>query len=1221
MFAPPRVVFLGLALFALCGSLRARPNLESNIERTLRYAPEDRGFLIRNGNEAFNRSLYSPHAPFRIDAGDRPEFLVYLPGRGGNLRLGLRVGAQSKWLLAADQIEARYKDGAMEYTIRDALLRGDVLRIGVVATVNSAALICVERVGFAAGTDVEIVAAYGGVTGKRASRDGDIGTEKKPISEFFQLTPEACEGNSIEIKGSVSEISLRQTRVAQIWPSSATVSTADAAAWASVGQLIASAGISNSRSVALARFKVSEDTWYYIAAQRITEELSPKDRLTAEQLPNAYATARIRARAVANQVTVDTPDPFINSAVSALCVAADGMWDDKAGAFMHGAVAWRVPLLGWRGVYMGDALGWPQRTEKHLSRWFDPKTATPGVIMEGEAKPVEAKEAAAPTYGDPAANLSRNEPLLHSEGDLTKSHYDMNLVAVDAFFRHLRWTGDLEFARRFWPVIEKHFAWEQRLFRRPYKKGAEELPLYEAYAAIWASDDVEYHGGGATHSSAYLYWQYTQAAEVAKRLGFDGEPYAREAQAIRRAMRELLWLPDRGWYAEWKDWLGRAEAHPDPAVWSFYHAVDSEAMTPLEAWQMTRFIDTEIAHIPLRGPGVPAGAFTIPTSRWMPYTWSTNNVVMAEVAHTALGYWQANRSDIAFRLLKGAILDSMFTGICPGNVGMCTGFDMARGESQRDFADGCGSLSRSVIEGLFGIKPDAIAGELVVAPGFPAEWDRAKISHPSVELSYQRSGYKEQWKVGWRGAPLALRLRLRARADAVTRVLLDGKAVEWRAIDDAVGEPVIEVAAPAARNFDVEVDWSGAAVEGAAAESAVVPGGQLNRVWKKAAVVDFADPQASLANIKRKGNTIAAEASGRVGHRVAFAKLRQGQMIWWEPLLFEIREPYTVVEGADKRVGVVKARILNHTAAAIDGEFHADVNGAATRLRLPAPAGDNSAMFDLTENAVPGTNRLRVQLGNGQSIDGAVTNWNVQAPATARWETIDLTSHFNDRVTQIFRNEYLSPRSPFCSLAIPKQGIGSWCRFNATAQIDDRGLRAKSDAGHGVLTLPQGIPLRTPGSGDAKNILFTSQWDNYPKEATVPLKGSARHAYLLMAGSTNWMQSRFENGEVIVRYTDGSTERLPLVNPTNWWPIDQDYLIDDYAFARPEPIPPRVDLATGEVRILNPTTFKGKGGIVPGGAATVLDLPLDQTKTLESLTVRTLANEVVIGLMAVTLMR
>jgi hypothetical protein len=169
--------------------------------------------------------------------------------------------------------------------------------------------------------------------------------------------------------------------------------------------------------------------------------------------------------------------------------------------------------------------------------------------------------------------------------------------------------------------------------------------------------------------------------------------------------------------------------------------------------------------------------------------------------------------------------------------------------------------------------------------------------------------------------------------------------------------------------------------------------------------------------------------------------------------------------------------------------------------------------------------------------------------------------------------------------------------------------------------LPNGVPFQTPTNADAKNVIFTSQWDNHPHEVSMPLGGKARHAFLLMAGSSNPMQSRFYNGEVLVTYSDGSTERLALHNPTTWWPIDQDYFIDDYAFRRPEPIPPRVDLKTGRARLLDVATFKGQGRKVPGGAATVLNLPLRPDKELKSLTVRTLANEVIIGLMAVTLAR
>ena len=247
----------------------------------------------------------------------------------------------------------------------------------------------------------------------------------------------------------------------------------------------------------------------------------------------------------------------------------------------------------------------------------------------------------------------------------------------------------------------------------------------------------------------------------------------------------------------------------------------------------------------------------------------------------------------------------------------------------------------------------------------------------------------------------------------------------------------------------------------------------------------------------------------------------------------------------------------------------------------------------------------------------------LESLAGTSFASLDLAPHFNDCVTAIFqKGKYRSPRSPFVSLALPAQGIGYWAgHVNATAEIDDTGLRATAGVNGGKLTLPNGLIFATPGPGNAKNILFTSQWDNYPREATVPLTGTARQLHLLMAGSTNAMQSRLNNGEVVVTYTDGTTSRLALRNPETWWPIEQDYFIDDFQFRLNAPLPIRIDLKTGAVRVLDHATFKGQGRVIPGGAATALKLVLDPDKELQSLTVRALANDVVIGLMAATLER
>jgi hypothetical protein len=234
-----------------------------------------------------------------------------------------------------------------------------------------------------------------------------------------------------------------------------------------------------------------------------------------------------------------------------------------------------------------------------------------------------------------------------------------------------------------------------------------------------------------------------------------------------------------------------------------------------------------------------------------------------------------------------------------------------------------------------------------------------------------------------------------------------------------------------------------------------------------------------------------------------------------------------------------------------------------------------------------------------------------------------VTLAFNDKVTAIFaKGKYRSPRPRGPSLGLPAQGLGGWAgNVNQLAKIDDSGLRRVAAMQGGRLTTPDGVVFGTPGEPGAPNIVFTSLWDNYPKQAVMPLAGKASRVHLLMAGSTNPMQSRFDNGEVVMTYQDGSTARLPLRNPDTLWPIETDYFLDDYQFRVDTPPPTRVNLATGEVRVLDPESFKGQGREVPGGAATVLSLALDPRKSLRSLTVRTSANEVVIGLMAVTLER
>jgi hypothetical protein len=1043
-----------------------RGNFETNIARPLRYWPIGTDFVITNGPEFFNRPLYCLNSGFRIDGGDKPEFSLYLPGRGGNLRLGIKTSTGTKWLNDAKIIIARYHPGSLQYEINDPLIGNGKLTLTLLPLASAKGLIAKIELH---GAIADLIFAYGGANGATGSRGGDIGCEREPVSQFFQMQPDQCRGNSFAVASNTFTLHSPKAIIAGLLPPDINLSVADARDWNSPDKFLTSSETKPELPVIAGHFSIHSDEPIYLALEQITAPDSAATdsggaTLNYSDLPQQFAAAEEHRQAIAERVEVETPDAYINAAASALCIAADAVWDAQQQCFMHGAVAWRTRLLGWRGQYAGDALGWHDRTAAHFASFAKQQFTTP---IPDKLPPA-----------DENSNLARSEAALHSNGDLSKNHYDMNLVAVDAFFRHLLWTGDLNDARQMWPVIERHLAWERRLFRREF--GPDKLPLYEAYAAIWASDDLNYNGAGTAHASAYNYFANKMAARVAAMLGRDPAPYQTEADLILRAMNKYLWLADQGNFAESKDLLGLQLAHPNSGLWTFYHTLDSEIPTPQQAWQMSRWIDNHIAHIPIRGPNVPdENLFTLPETSWMPYQWSLNNVVMAEAAHTSLGFWQANRPDRAFQLFKGELLESMFLGLCPGNVGAMTSHDMARGEAQRDFADAIGINSRALVEGLFGIKPDALAGKIKIVPGFPSGWNFAKMHHPDFTFEFHRDGSTDTYVITPKfPKPMALDLQICApQTDA--QITLNGQPTTSHKLNALFGAPRIAIESPPANTFKIVVNWNGE-------KTTPNPG-----------------PEVSPASQEK-------------------------------------------IEAYD---------------------------------------------------------------------------WHAKVPGTQKFETVNLTPFFNDKVTQIFRNEYRTPRSPFASLATPKQGIGGWCEPNASFDVDDSGLRSLAARDAGKITLPDGIPLATPFEPGAKNIIFTSQWDNYPRQVAVPLSGKSSRAFLLMAGSTAAMQSRFDNGEIIVTYADGSTERLALNNPVNWWPIDQDYLIDDFAFRRDEPLPPRVDLRTGKIRVLDLASFKGKGGKVPGGAATVLTLPLNPDKPLKSLTVHALANEVVIGLMSITLER
>lgn len=1124
------------ALFLMCSLVTF--GQENKAPRKIHYAPEGNSFVLKNGTRKFNRALYGSNTGFRVETGDLPEFAMYMPGMGGNLKLGLVNGNESKWITETSKIDTRYVLGTMHYTIEDPILGNGKLFVDVVALKESEGFI-VKVYGKNVSKNCSLIWAFGGATGKKFSRDGDIGADPESV---FYLQPDYCSNNKYTIKKESflleygSESNKQKTgnnkKLTGFFPASVT-HLANAKSQKTPLELYNS----NPESLSLITGKIKSitekgDYWLFLAEDS-------KTNYNQKNIAQLYEKSVQQTQLLANRVKVSTPDPYINTLGAALAIAADGIWESPA--YLHGAIAWRMYLNAWRGAYTADPLGWHDRAKTHFTSYSNSQVTSP------ESGPI---------VWDEERNLARQKEeigtSMFSSGYISRSpnknnvahHYDMNLVFIDQMLRHFKWTGDTAFIKEMWPTIQRHLNWEKRNFD-PDGDG-----LYDAYASIWASDALQYSGGGVIHSSAYNYYANKTVAQIAKKIQQDENPFTKEADKILKATNSQLWVANKGIFAEYKDALGNRLVHDTPGIWSIYHTIDSELSNPFESYQMLDYVNNQIPHIPISAEGLDKkDLYVISTTNWQPYTWSTNNVALAEQLHTSLAFWQGGQSEKAFTMWESALVESMYLGASPGGFEQLLYQDAMRGELYRDFADPIGMASRTLVEGLFGIQPDALAEVLTIKPGFPQKWNEASLAIPDISIDFKRENKEEKYQIKNQfSAKMNLNLVLNSSYETVESITVNGKSVSWKSVPENIGNPKISIEVPYNTSYEITIKRKGVLIEEVTSKENYTVNEIIELKTSKAKIISVYDPQLVLREISKTENSLKAKVNS-AGNKLFFVELKQGELSWWKPI----------------HVNVKSVNISSKEA----------------------------------------------------------TNWDAPLDKSKRAETISLTSFFNSKVTDIFNYEYLSPRPQTVTLQLPKQGIGNWCYPNISVKIDDKGLREKAKT-NGQITTPNGIPFQTPSDENQKNIIFTSMWDNFPESINIPLNGKASHAYFMLAGTTNPMQSRITNGEITINYTDGTSEILPLKNPENWWPIEQDYFIDGLAFTTDAPKPPRVYFKTGEISrdFKDFKTIKGFTSYgVDGGAGTILDLPLDKNKTLKNLTLKTIANDVVIGLMGLTLVR
>jgi len=898
-----------------------------------------------------------------------------------------------------------------------------------------------------------------------------------------QFSMDACRGNRVAITADGFTTQVDSRHAAQIATARCSVpskiSVADAGAWSDPLKLSASTGTDTPLACAVASLNGVTDIFWSMSAGAVP------DTEKAVSPAEAFVAGKQRAEDIEGRVVVDTPDVRLNAEVAASTAVTDGVFRD--GVFTHSGMRWGVPLLGWRTMYGGTVYGWHDRVKTQA------RLALAQQITHSDKKAPKAN----PLYG-----LTSQAPdsRLFGVGRVDfhqPSHYDMQTQFFDQLVHAWRWTGDPELEKMLRPALELHLDYIHDCFD-PSDTG-----LYESYANTWPTDDQWYNGGGTAEETAYAYNAEKAAMELDQRAGDKAGAKKHEARVakIYKSFMSKLWVPDKDYVGAYVEQGGHARLHPDCWLYAIFCPIDAGMLDTDQAAQSLYYSEWG-----LERENMPYGGQRVWTSNWVPSKWSLREMWPGDCYGLALAYFQTGLADDGWNVLRGTFPAMAFYGPVPGDLGHPNG--------GTDFNDCASMFCRTVVEGLFGYRPNYPDGVVTMAPQLPSSWDRASIKTPDFSFSVAQGKYTITL-----AKAATLELQLPVRAKNVARVTVNGAPAKWTLVP-GFGCSIAKIDVPRTKSATAELTLD-------------QPLEQYPAVSLRADVGD--DLQLSA-----KDATVA------------------------QPAAVPTTKGYHLV---DERVRVGNAPQIR-----------------VFKIKRDDPKGDSAEAARFFENA----------------------------PVGARWQSVDLSAQYNGDVRTIFQQRYVSPRPNTCSLRLATDGYSTWQEMlgpgdtvqpSKAPKIDLANVRTMQDKSSHLLQTSQGVPFAWPDG--AHNIAFTSLWDNWPRQVTVPVNRKADAISLLLCGFTNPMQNRISNAEIRLNYSDGLVDRVELVPPFNFWSLcpfggsDYDYARD--GFALPKNPPPTVRLGAN-------------------CRANLLNVRLRTDTTLQSATLETLSQEVIIGLMGASLM-
>lgn len=1118
-----------------------------------RYALSDGGISIHNGPAYFNRPLFGTHEPTMLMSGDRPAFAYFSPddlGKVGTLYVGIVTPAGGKWLHQFADIRSTYQPGLTRHVVEDPLLGGGSLELTAVPLSMAEGFLIRLQWRKPPTTAVRLVWSFGGASGYRTNYSARV--------DKLHLSPADAEGNQVRIEGTHFSLEAPTMKGRQLL---GTCDLPGRLALADPQRVLEGPAEASPSKAPVAQFG---GDWTGTTPVHLLFALSDAtafERLAAQPAQVFEESVRFY-RTLARRVEVKTSDPYFDLAVESMVIANDGLWQPPA--FLHGAVSWMHPYLGWRGWYGTETMGFHDRVRSAIQA-FAARQLKSGYDRGAIPHTLTAKGV----------------------------FYNMNEVFLDQVYYHYLWTGDRSFLASLLPVIDGILTWSKR------RLDPDDNALYESCLNTWISDSHWYSGGDTTQSSAYLFRAYQLAAAAAEAAGKDPAPYRREMERIRTAMNRSLWLAPRGHFAEFIDRIGLRRLHPEPELPTLYTPIDVGVTDDFQAYQMLRFTETRLQN----ETAIPRGGRLAWSSNWAPnfnrqFTHSTRDLVYAEQLHLALAYYRTGQAQKAYELVKGTYA-GLYQGGIPGGLA-CHTFENGQQRANEEFADSISMFLRLAVEGVFGIRPEKQNGLIHLMPGLPAEWPSASITTPDFSYRLRKSATEIVVETT-APAPVRVHFQIPIAQARLLGATLDGQTTAAR-IRPGIGGAFVELTTAPAMRSELHLRLEPRAV------TVDYPRVIAQQERLSLAVAKTEDPQHVL--------------TAGPGPHTLFARVAD----WWQPIDVEVRPRFEIT--ATEPGANCRFRLRNNTAEPVHAPATITWAGRTSSVQLSVPAHEerpfevqgNPSEFLL------GANRLEVAVGGKPIATTSVLNW-TRADA-ARYQPVAIESLFNDSFATILAHRFWTSDYPYavcCDYMFDHlAGSRSWVPDDRRlrAAVDAQGLFhtrygipfAQRAEGKNLVAvgrwnhLPASIDV--PLEGKARRIYllysaFTFAMQSHIANARVTLEYADGGTTLLDLVNPENLDNGWGKPGGTYHYAAAGSEVIgePLPPPAELHPVARrDVILRQHpapsAFVQPEweqaPLPPHAD---------------------------ILDVPCDRTRPLRRLKLEALSNEVIVALLGVTALR